>query len=74
MQVSDNGIGLSVDQLEIIFELFVQVDNSLARANGGLGLGLTLVQQLVEQHGGRVQAQSLGLGQGSTFSVYLPLD
>ena len=72
LQVQDNGIGLAADQLEAIFELFVQVDNSLARSQGGLGLGLTLVKRLVELHGGRVEAQSEGLGQGSTFTVYLP--
>ncbi|GAB2546814.1 PAS domain-containing hybrid sensor histidine kinase/response regulator [Spirosoma aerophilum] len=72
LQVQDNGIGLEADQLEAIFELFVQVDNSLARSKGGLGLGLTLVKRLVEMHGGRVEAFSEGLGQGSTFRVYLP--
>lgn len=70
--VRDNGIGLSADQLSAIFELFVQVDNSLARSKSGLGLGLTLVQRLVELHGGWVEAQSEGLGQGSTFTVHLP--
>jgi PAS domain S-box-containing protein len=72
LQVGDNGIGLSVDQLEAVFELFVQVDNSPARSKGGLGLGLTLVKRLVEMHGGRVEAQSQGLGQGSTFTIHLP--
>lgn len=68
----DNGIGLEKDQLSAIFDLFVQVDNSPARSQGGLGLGLTLVKRLVELHGGRVEAQSDGLGQGSTFTVHLP--
>lgn len=72
IQVRDNGIGLAADQLSSIFELFVQVDNSTARAKGGLGLGLTLVSRLVDLHGGRVEAQSEGLGKGSTFTVYLP--
>lgn len=72
IRVSDNGIGLAPHQLSVIFDLFVQVDNSLARSKGGLGLGLTLVKRLVEMHGGRVEAQSEGLGKGSTFSVYLP--
>ncbi|KAB7727317.1 PAS domain S-box protein [Rudanella paleaurantiibacter] len=72
IQVADNGIGLAAEQLSAVFELFVQVDHSLDRSHGGLGLGLTLVRQLVQQHGGRVEAQSAGLGQGSTFSVYLP--
>ncbi|UHG94968.1 ATP-binding protein [Spirosoma oryzicola] len=72
LQVRDNGIGLAEDQLEAIFELFVQVDNSLARSKGGLGLGLTLVKRLVEMHGGRAEAQSEGVGRGSTFTVRLP--
>ncbi|CAN5618334.1 hypothetical protein BH09BAC4_BH09BAC4_03150 [soil metagenome] len=73
LQIRDNGIGLAADQLTAIFELFVQVDNSLARSQGGLGLGLTLVKQLVELHGGQVEAQSEGLGKGSTFTVRLPV-
>ncbi len=72
LAVRDNGIGLAPDQLSAIFELFVQVDNSVARSKGGLGLGLTLVKRLVELHSGRVEAQSEGLGQGSTFRVHLP--
>lgn len=72
LQVRDNGIGLAPDQLSTIFELFVQVDTSSARSKGGLGLGLTLVKQIVQMHGGRVDAQSEGLGKGSTFTVYLP--
>lgn len=71
IQVRDNGIGLEADQLKSIFELFVQVDNSLARSKGGLGLGLTLVKRLVELHGGWVEAQSEGVGKGSTFEVHL---
>ena len=72
LQVADNGIGLGSDQLTAIFELFVQVDTSTARSKGGLSLGLTLVKRLVELHGGRVEAQSEGLGRGSTFTVRLP--
>lgn len=72
IQVRDNGIGLTSDHLSTIFELFVQADNSAARSNGGLGVGLTLVRRLVELHGGRVEAHSEGLGKGSTFTVYLP--
>lgn len=72
LRVRDNGIGLAADQLEVIFELFVQIDNSLARAQGGLGLGLTLVRRLVEMHGGRVEAHSEGLDRGSEFKVRLP--
>lgn len=73
LRVRDNGIGLAADRLDAIFELFVQVDNSLARSYGGLGIGLSLVQELVQRHGGRVEAHSPGLEQGSEFIVYLPL-
>lgn len=72
LQIRDDGIGLAADQLVSIFELFVQVDNSVARSEGGLGLGLTLVRRLVELHGGRVEVYSAGLGLGSTFTIYLP--
>lgn len=73
LRIADNGIGLTADQLTTIFELFVQVDVSLARSQGGLGIGLTLAQRLVKMHGGRIEAHSPGLGQGSEFMVYLPL-
>ena len=73
LRVADNGIGLPPEQVEAIFDLFVQVDNSVARTQGGLGLGLTLVRRIVEMHGGHVEAYSMGLGQGSEFRVYLPL-
>ncbi len=70
--VSDNGIGLASDHLPRIFELFAQVDQSLERSQGGLGIGLTLVKSLVEYHGGRVQAESEGIGKGSRFTITLP--
>jgi len=73
LEVEDTGIGLAADQLKSIFALFVQVDNSPARSQGGLGVGLTLVQRLVSLHGGEVWASSPGLGQGSRFSVELPM-
>lgn len=73
LRVSDNGIGLAADQLDVIFELFVQVDTSLARSHGGLGVGLALVHQLVQGHGGRIEARSRGLEHGSEFIVYLPI-
>ena len=73
VQVSDNGAGLSAEMLPCVFDLFSQADRTLDRAKGGLGLGLTLVRQLVELHGGEVRASSPGLGKGSTFSVRLPL-
>jgi CheY-like chemotaxis protein len=73
LQVRDTGIGLSPDVLPRVFDLFMQAEHSLARAQGGLGIGLTLVRTLVERHGGTVAAASEGTGQGSTFTVRLPL-
>lgn len=69
----DRGIGIAPDQLHRIFEMFAQVDQSLERSQGGLGIGLTLVRRLVEMHGGKVQAKSEGLGMGADFVVELPL-
>ena len=74
IHVRDTGIGIPPDLLPRVFDLFVQADRSLDRARGGLGLGLTLVRQLVELHGGTVLALSDGVGQGSEFAVRLPLD
>ena len=71
--VRDNGRGLTPDSIPQLFEPFVQGQASLARAGGGLGVGLTLVKRLVELHGGRVQARSEGVGKGSEFVVHLPL-
>jgi signal transduction histidine kinase/CheY-like chemotaxis protein len=73
VRVRDNGIGIASEMLPRIFDLFVQADNSVARAHGGLGIGLTLVRSLVGMHGGEVEAKSAGLGQGSEFVVKLPL-
>ena len=73
VSVSDQGIGIEPSQLARIFELFAQVDSSIERSQGGLGIGLTLVKSLVEQHGGTVEARSEGLGKGSEFLVRLPL-
>jgi signal transduction histidine kinase len=73
IRVRDTGIGLATDQIDQIFELFAQVDNTLERARDGLGLGLTLVKTLVEMHGGAVEARSAGPGRGSEFTVRLPL-
>ena len=70
--VRDTGIGIRSDVLPHVFDLFMQADQSLARSLGGLGIGLTLVRQLVEMHGGRVGAQSEGPGKGSEFTVWLP--
>ena len=71
--VKDTGVGIPADQLDSIFDMFVQVDTALERRQGGLGLGLTLVKKLVEMHGGRVRALSAGPGTGSEFIVSLPL-
>ena len=73
VSVRDRGIGLTRDQISEVFELFAQVDTSVERARGGLGIGLTLVKQLVEMHGGNIRVDSAGLGQGSCFSITLPL-
>src|SRR5262249_52507248 len=73
VRVRDNGVGIVPETLPHIFDLFVQADRSPARSQGGLGIGLTLVRRLVEMHGGTVAASSAGLGQGSEFTVRLPL-
>jgi len=73
LRVKDDGAGIPKDVLENVFELFVQSDRTLDRAEGGLGVGLTLVRGLVELHGGSVAAHSDGEGQGSEFLVRLPL-
>jgi signal transduction histidine kinase/ActR/RegA family two-component response regulator len=72
VRVRDNGIGIAPDMLEGIFGLFTQVDQSLARSQGGLGIGLTLARNLVQMHGGTLAARSAGPGQGSEFIVTLP--
>ena len=69
----DTGIGIPADQLPRIFEMFTQVDRSVERSQGGLGIGLTLVKSLVELHGGTVEVHSDGLGQGTEFTVRLPV-
>jgi PAS domain S-box-containing protein len=73
VRVRDTGIGIPREKLLDIFEMFEQVDPSLDRSRGGLGIGLTLVKRLVELHGGRVEAHSDGLGQGTELVVRLPL-
>ena len=72
LRVQDNGVGIAPEVLPHIFELFTQADQSLDRAQGGLGIGLALVQLLVAMHKGRVEARS-ALGQGSEFIVRLPV-
>ena len=72
VRVRDSGIGIAPDQLGQVFELFRQLENPLARKEGGLGVGLALARGLVEMHGGRIAAHSPGVGRGSEFVVRLP--
>ena len=72
LHVRDNGSGMPLELVPSVFELFTQGARTLARSQGGLGIGLALVRKLVELHGGSVSAHSAGVGQGSTFSVTLP--
>ncbi len=73
VSVRDSGVGIPPEMLPRIFDLFAQVDRTLQRAKGGLGIGLTLARTLAEMHGGRIEASSGGPGQGCEFVVYLPL-
>jgi len=72
VSVADTGVGIAADFLPFVFEPFRQADARLARGHGGLGLGLAISKQLVELHGGTIQATSAGIGQGATFIVRLP--
>jgi two-component system CheB/CheR fusion protein len=74
IRVSDSGRGIEQEMLPRIFDLFVQGPQSVARTDGGMGIGLTLLRQLVELHDGTVEAHSDGPGRGSVFTVTLPLD
>jgi PAS domain S-box-containing protein len=73
VRIVDNGAGIPKEMLESIFDVFTQVGRSVEHAQGGLGIGLTLVRRLVELHGGTVEASSDGPGKGSTFTMRLPL-
>lgn len=73
VRVKDTGVGIAAESLPHVFELFYQVDRSYTRSEGGLGLGLTLVQRLVELHGGKVEVRSEGTNRGSEFIVQLPV-
>ena len=70
--ISDNGIGIPPEELSSVFQMFAQVERAISRSRGGLGIGLALVQGIVEMHGGSVIAESEGVGKGSTFTVRLP--
>ena len=72
--VRDTGIGIAPEVLPYLFDLFWQADTAASRSKSGLGIGLALVRNLVESHGGIVTAQSAGPGQGSEFTVYLPME
>jgi PAS domain S-box-containing protein len=74
LRVRDTGVGIPADMLATIFEPFTQASQALDRRAGGLGLGLALVKELVDQHGGRVEARSEGHGRGAELTVRLPLD
>jgi PAS domain S-box-containing protein len=73
VRIRDTGVGIPTDRLDAIFDMFSQVHHSEQRSQGGLGIGLTLVRQLVEMHGGSVSAESAGPGHGSVFTVRLPV-
>src|SRR5262249_46585682 len=73
VSVKDTGVGIPPPMLPKVFEMFTQVDRSLERSQGGLGIGLTLVKRLVEMHGGAVEAHSEGHGLGSEFLIRLPI-
>lgn len=73
IRVRDHGIGIAQEMQSRVFDLFAQVDGSLARSDGGMGIGLTLVDRLVRLHGGSVAVESAGLGHGSEFTVRVPI-
>lgn len=72
VRVADNGLGLSAEEVQLIFRMFSQVQEHAEHARGGLGIGLALVKQIVELHEGTVTAQSPGRGEGATFTITLP--
>src|SRR5207249_11809440 len=72
IRVRDTGMGIAPEMLPRVWELFTQSDRALDRAQGGLGIGLTVARRLVELHGGRIEARSAGRGKGAEFVVTLP--
>ncbi len=73
LTVRDNGIGISAELLPRIFDMFIQADRTLDRSQGGLGIGLTVTQRIVQMHGGSIDAKSAGVGRGSEFMIRLPV-
>jgi CheY-like chemotaxis protein len=73
LRVKDNGMGIPAEELPHVFDLFIQAGRSLDRAQGGLGIGLTLARSIIELHGGWIEALSEGPGRGSEFVIHLPL-
>lgn len=73
IRIRDTGVGIAREMLPKVFDMFAQVDRTLHRAQGGLGIGLALAQSLARMHGGRIEARSDGIGRGSEFSLRLPL-
>jgi len=73
VSVRDTGLGIPAEMLPRVFDMFAQVDGTLSRAQGGLGIGLTLAKTFVQMHGGRIEVNSAGVGKGSEFVVHLPL-
>ncbi len=73
VRVADDGVGIAPDRIGTIFELFAQAENAIGRAQGGMGIGLALVRNLLQLHGGTITAESDGLGKGSEFVVRLPI-
>jgi signal transduction histidine kinase/ActR/RegA family two-component response regulator len=73
VRVTDDGVGIAPDRLNTIFELFAQAENAIGRAQGGMGIGLALVRNLLHLHGGEITARSEGVGHGSEFVIHFPL-